>query len=405
MYNINKIRNDFPMLKNSKTIYLDNAATTYKPQQVIDAVVSYMSKLTSNSGRGDYIDAYKVDLMVDETRNIVKEFINAKSADEIIFTSGTTMSLNLVAEAYGLKHLQPGDEIILSVAEHASNTLPWIEVSKKTGAIIKYVPLNNKGFFTAFDVKAQLTSRTKIVSLAHISNVLGHIIDIKEIASVVHEIGAILVVDGAQSVPHLQTDVQDLDIDFLAFSGHKMLAPTGIGVLFGKRHLIEAMAPFIVGGGNNHSYDKTGMTNYFKAPQKYEAGTLNIEGIFGLNAALKYLTNVGLDKIKAHEESLRAYAISKLKMMPHIELYNENASVGIITFNVKGVHCQDIATFLSSKNIAVRSGQHCAKILSKELGVEGTVRASFYLYTSKADVDSFIDAVSKAEDFLDVYFE
>lgn len=404
MYDVYKIREDFPVFKNNKTIYLDNAATTYKPQCVIDAVTLYLSKETSNSGRGDYQDAYLVDVKVDKTRKLVQEFINARYEEEVIFTQGTTMSLNMVAISYGMKVLKKGDEILLSVAEHASNTLPWFEVAAKTGAIVKFMPLAENGTICVDIVKSHLTKNTKIVAIGHISNVLGYVNDIKKIAKVVHENGAIIVVDGAQSVPHLKTDVQEADIDFLAFSGHKMLAPTGIGVLYGKKELLDMMDPYLVGGGMNASFDTKGHVEVFKTPRKFEAGTLNIEAIYGLHAAITYLNKLGILNIAKHELELRTYAVNALKKMDHIILYNEDATTGIITFNVKGVYAQDIATYFNSKKIAVRSGQHCAKNLKEHLDVMGTVRASIYLYTTKEEIDAFLEAAKTAEDYLDAYF-
>ncbi len=405
MFDVNKIRNDFPVFKNSKTIYLDNAATTYKPQTVIDAVTTYLAKETSNSGRGDYQDAYLVDQRVHETRDLVAKFINAKHSEEIIFTQGTTMSLNMVAQSYALNVLEAGDEILLSLAEHASNTLPWFEVAKKTGAIVKFMPLTDEGRISVDIVKEYMTTATKIVAVTHISNVLGYINDIKAIAKVVHDYGAVIVVDGAQSVPHLKIDVQALNIDFLAFSGHKMLAPTGIGVLYGKKALLNQMDPYQTGGGMNASYDGDGKAQYFDVPLKFEAGTLNIEAIYGLYAAIKYLMKLGMENIAKHEKDLRDYAVKKMLTMPHITLYNKTAETGIITFNVHNVYSQDIATYLNSKSIAVRSGQHCAKMLKNHIEELGTVRASIYLYTTKEDVDAFLKAVATAEDYLDAYFE
>ncbi len=404
MYDVYKIRKDFPVFHNSKTIYLDNAATTYKPQSVIDSVTKYLSKETANSGRGDYHDAYVVDKRVDDTRLLVQKFLNAKEEDEIIFTHGTTMSLNLVAQSYGKKVLKPGDEILLSIAEHASNTLPWFDVAKVTGAKVVFMPLDDKGLITPEIVKKYLTPRTKIVAVTHISNVLGYINDIKSIAKVVHENGSIIVVDGAQSAPHLKIDVQDLDIDFFAFSGHKMLAPTGIGVLYGKKELLAVMDPFFSGGGMNASYTTDGKVDIFKAPRKFEAGTLNIEAIYGLHSAIIYLQKIGLENIAAHELTLKKYALNELRKLDHIIIYNEDAPTGIITFNVRGVHSQDAATYFSSKNIALRSGQHCAKLLKNHLHEMATVRASIYLYTTKEDIDAFINAAKTAEDFLDAYF-
>ena len=314
------------------------------------------------------------------------------------------MSLNMIAQGFGSRFLKAGDEVILSIGEHASNTLPWFDIAEKTGAKIIFMDLAEDGSIAPDILERTISPRTKVVAINHISNVVGQINDIKKLASIAHQHGAIIVVDGAQSVPHIKTDVQALDIDFLAFSGHKMLAPTGVGILYGKKALLDQMNPYLTGGGNNHSYDRAGHVKLFGLPQKFEAGTLNLEAIYGLNAALKYLTKIGLENIANHELELRSYAIQALKKMAHIILYNENAKTGIITFNVKGVHAQDAATYFSSKNIAVRSGQHCAKVLKNFLHEDATVRASIYLYTTKADIDAFIEAAKTAEDFLDAYF-
>ncbi len=405
MFDINEIRADFPLLKNSTTIYLDNAATTYKPQVVIDAVTKYFTSETANSGRGDYHDAYLVDQKVVETRKLVATFLNASSSDEIVFTHGATSSLNMVASSFGEKVLKEGDEIILSVAEHASNTLPWFEISKKTGTKVVFLPLEEDGSISPKTLKKYLNENTKIVGLAHISNVLGVINDIKEIARVVHEnSAAYLVVDGAQSVPHLKIDVTDLDVDFFAFSGHKMLAPTGIGILYGKKELLEMMDPYETGGGNHSFYSNPTNIKYYRVPYRFEAGTLNIEAIYGLHAAITYLLNIGMDNISKYEHELREYTVNALSKMKHIIIYNPHATTGIITFNVKGVFAQDAATYFSSKNIALRSGQHCAKMLKEHLADSATVRASLYFYTSKEDIDAFLKVAESAEDYLDAYF-
>lgn len=408
MYDVNLIRNDFPMLKkqiNGKPlIFLDNASTTLKPKVVIKAVNEYLEELTSNAHRGDYDIAHLVDLRVEETRANVANFINA-DANEVVFTSGDSMSLNLVAYGYGVCNLKKSDEILVSEAEHASNLLPWFKVSEITGAIIRYIPLDKEGRLTADNVKETITDRTKVVSIAHITNVLGFIIDIKEIAKIVHEKNAILVVDGAQSVPHIKTDVKDLNIDFLTFSSHKMIGPTGLGVLYGKYELLEKMEPLLTGGGMNSRFNMCGEVKYYKPPRKFEAGTLNLEGIFGLNAAINYLRNLGMDNIRNHETEIRSYAIKKLKELDNVIIYNETAESGIITLNIKGVFAQDAATFFNSYGIAVRSGQHCAKNLTNFLKTHSTIRMSVYLYTTKDEIDTFVEVCKKGGNFLDVYFK
>ena len=406
---INKIRNDFPMLKNNlkmqghNLIYFDNAATSLKPMCVLNAIKEYYETYTSNSHRGDYDLEYKVDVKIDETRNNVAKLINANK-DEIVFTSGTTMSLNMVAMSYALKHLKKGDEILLSEVEHASNILPWFKVKEITGCDIKYIPLDKYGKVTTDNLLKVISKNTKIVSLAHISNVIGEEINAKEIAKIVHSFGAKFVLDGAQSVPHKTVDVKDLDCDFLAFSAHKMLGPTGVGVLYAKKELLEDMDTYIVGGGMNETFKKDFSVIPHKAPTKFEAGTLNIEGIIAFNEAIKYLLNLGLDNIEKTEKELKKYALSKLKELDNVIIYNEHAESGIITFNIKDVFAQDAATYFNSKGIALRSGQHCAKILNDHLGTIATLRASLYFYNTKEEIDEFIEVCKHGGDFLNAYF-
>ncbi len=404
MINAHDIRKDFPIFKDNKTIYLDNAATTYKPQCVVDAVNKYLIHDTANAHRGDYDTAYRVDKIIDETRLLTKQFINAKSVNEIVFTNGTTMSLNMIAFGYAFKFLTSEDEIILTYAEHASNTIPWYEVSKRTGAKIKFIDLDKKGRVTAENLKKVITKKTKIVSLAHVTNVLGYINDIKSIAKVVHEYGAILVVDGAQSVPHMLVDVQALGIDFLAFSGHKMLGPTGIGILYGRLELLEKMDAFHGGGGMNATFAPDGSLQYFEPPLKFEAGTLNLESIYGFNAALKYINKLGIENIAKHELELRNYAVHELQKIPSVIIYNDCAETGIITFNVKDVFAQDAATYYNSQGIAVRSGQHCAKNLKHFLNTHATIRISIYIYNTKEEIDKFLEVTKNVENYLDAFF-
>jgi len=404
-----KLRNDFPMFQNKvkmqgrPLIFLDNASTTFKPYAVLKAVNEYFETSTANSHRGDYDLCYNVDLKIDEARQTLANFIHADKR-EIVFTSGTSMSINLIAYGYGAKHLTKDDEILITQAEHASNVLPWFKVGEMTGCKINYIPLNDQGKLVAENLKKVISKKTKIVAVAHVTNVLGFIIDIKEIVKIAHEYGAIVVCDGAQSVPHMPTDVKDSDVDFLSFSGHKMVGPTGIGVLYGKYALLEKTAPFMTGGGMNAKFDMCGDVTYLNPPSKFEAGTQNIEGIFGLKAAVDYLQNIGMENIRAYEDELRAYALGKLKKNAKVVIYNETADSGIITFNVKGVFAQDEATYLNSQGIACRSGQHCAKILLDYLGEVATVRASLYFYNTKEDVDAFVSALEKGGDFLDAYF-
>jgi cysteine desulfurase/selenocysteine lyase len=395
-------RNQIQMQKHP-LVWLDNASTTFKPDCVLQAVESYYTHETSNSHRGDYDLCFNIDNKILETRKTVGKFINCEP-NEVVFTSGTTGSINLIAFGYGVKFLKKGDEILLTQAEHASNVLPWFKVAEMTGAVIKYIPLDKDGRLTVESLKKTITHKTKIVAVAHITNVLGYIAPLKELAKVVHEYGALLVADGAQSVPHMKTDVKDIDCDFLAFSGHKLCGPTGIGVLYGKYDLLCKMDPFMTGGGMNAKFDMCGDVGYLEPPLRFEAGTQNIEGILGLKAAIDYIMGIGLDNINAYEEELKKYAVSELEKTNNVIIYNAKSEAGIVTFNIKNVFAQDAATYLNSQGIACRSGQHCAKILIDYLGVVATVRASFYFYTTKDDIDALVNAVKNGGNYLDAYF-
>ena len=405
-----KIRNDFPMYRNKikmqgkDLVWLDNASTTFKPDCVLEAVSRYYTKETSNSHRGDYDLCFNMDMEVLNARRTVAKFINSKDT-EVVFNSGTTASINLVAFGYGVKYLTKNDKILLTQAEHASNVLPWYKVSEMTGCQVDFIPLDKDGRLTPENLEKALTPDVKLVCVAHVTNVLGYIAPIKELAAIAHKHGALIVVDGAQSVPHIKMDVKDSDIDFLSFSGHKMCGPTGIGVLYGKFDLLSKMEPFMTGGGMNAKFDMCGDVNYLEPPLRFEAGTQNLEGIIGLHAAIDYLTSIGLDNIEKHEEELKKYCVEKLKATGKCTIYNEKSEGGIVTFNVNNVFAQDAATYLNSRGIACRSGQHCAKILIDFLGTIATIRASFYLYTTKEDIDALVDAVSTCEgDYLNAYF-
>lgn len=404
------IRADFPMLhktmQSHPLVYLDSGATTLKPRPVIDAVVNYYENYGANAHRGDYDLSYYVDQEYEQTRKDVAKFLHAKDVREIVYTSGASAGLNLVAYGYGSKFLQKGDIILTSVAEHASCVLPWMRVAKEVGAIIQYVPLDEEGRLRYEALASMMDERVKVIVLAQISNVLGYLAPIREICALAHRYDAIVVVDGAQSIPHIPVDVVDLDCDFLAFSAHKMCGPTGIGILYGKLPLLSAMDPLYLGGDSNARFDMCGNIQLKQAPYKFESGTQPIEGIFGLHAALRYISSIGLENIHAWEMGLHAYAIRELKKMDNIEVYNPNSDTGIITFNVKNVFAQDAATFFNSNGIAVRSGQHCAKLLNSMLDTSATIRASFYLYTSYEDIDRFLDVCRSAtmEACLDVFF-
>lgn len=405
-----KIREDFPMFVNKVTMqgqpidWLDNASTTFKPYSVEKAVCSYYESHTSNSHRGDYDLCFQMDEKILEVRGKVAAFLNADPT-EIVFTSGTTNSINLVAFGYGAKYLKPDDEILITQAEHASNVLPWFKVAEMTGCKIGYIPLEKDGRLTAESLQKAINPHVKLVCIAHVTNVLGYIAPLKEIAAICHQNGALLVADGAQSVPHIKTDVKDLDVDFLSFSGHKMLGPTGIGVLYGKFPLLQKTDPFMTGGGMNAKFDMCGDVNYLQPPLRFEAGTQNLEGIVGLGAAIDYLNKVGLDEIQAHEAMLKRYCVEELRKTGAVTIYNPLSEAGIVAFNVDGVFAQDAATYFNSKGIAVRSGQHCAKILIDFLQTVATLRASFYLYTTKEDIDRLVDAVKTCkEGYLNAYF-
>ena len=403
------IKKEFPMFTNKAKmqghdlVFLDNASTTFKPQCVIDAENRYYCDNTSNSGRGDYDIMYKVDQEVLETRKAVAQFINA-DPDEIVFTSGDTEALNLVAFGYFAHHLKKDDEILLTVAEHASNILPWFELQKRLGVKVKFIELEKGGILTPQNVAKSITPKTRVISIANVTNVLGYYVDMKPICDLAHKNGILVVCDGAQSVPHQKTDVKQNCVDFLAFSGHKMLSSTGIGVLFGRKELLAETEPIILGGGMNETFELDGKVVYHKAPEKLEAGTKNLAGIYGLHAAVDFLTKIGVENIAKYESELRAYAIAKMKEVKDIIIYNEKAESGIITFNIKGVFAQDLATLLNSKGIACRSGNHCAKLLHHQIHEIATVRASFYFYNTKEDVDVLVEALKEGGNFLDAYF-
>lgn len=410
MYNLQEIRKQFPML-NEKTmqskplVFLDNASTTFKPYSVIAAMNNYYSNYTANHHRGDYDLCFKVDQEIQLVREKVARFVNSESK-EVVFTSGDTESLNLIAYGYALDILKKDDVVLLSLEEHASNTLPWYRICELTGARVEFVELVDKKI-TVNKVKEAFAEykNIKIVSFAHISNVLGYEIDAKAIAKVVHENNAVFVLDGAQSVPHIKTDFKDLDCDFITFSAHKMCGPTGTGVLVGKYELLQKMSTFHTGGGMNVKFNKNMEVIPLEAPHKFEAGTLNIAGIIGLGAAIDFINSIGIDNIHQHELELNKYALENLEECEDIVIYNKDSNSGIITFNRKGVFSQDEATLLNSKGIAVRSGQHCAKMIDEVIGDIATVRVSFYLYTSKSDIDAFVNALKEKGDILDAYFK
>lgn len=381
---------DFPMLRND-IIYLDNGATTFKPKCVIDAITDYYSNYTANAHRGDYNISLQVDMAYEGTRDKVQKFINAKYREEIIFTSGSTDSLNMIVNGFFENILDPGDEVILSDAEHASNVLPWFKLAKKKNIKINYVPLDENFHITLDAVKRVITPNTKVISLAEITNVIGDVRPIKEITEFAHKNNIFVVVDGAQSVPHKKCDVQDSDVDFLVFSAHKMCGPTGVGVLYGKKELLENLDPIRMGGGMNESFDDENSIFLKELPTRLEAGTPNIAGVIGFGAAIDYLENIGMNNILCHEMNLKKYLIEKLDKIKHIDIINEECESGIVAFNIDGIFPQDVAIYLDKYNVCVRAGNHCAKILKHSLGVKNTVRISFYFYNTKEDIDSLVE--------------
>lgn len=400
---INKYREDYPFFKsNPGIIFFDNASTALKPKCVIDAVNHYYCDLSVNAHRGDYYLSYKVDVEIEEVRKEVAKFIDCEE-NEVTFTSGSTEALNLVVEGYCKKILKKGDEILISELEHASNVLPWFRVAQETGAIIKYVKLDNKKI-TLDSFKKSITPKTKIASFAYVSNVLGYKIPAKEMIRIAHDNNILFILDGAQSTPHMKVSMKDLDCDFYAFSAHKLGGPTGIGVLYGKSKYLQECDPIKLGGGMNKKFEKEGTYTLYNSVRKFEAGTPNIEGILGLGAIVKYINSVGFNYIEKKEKELRNRALEGLKKMSHIEIYNEDNDAGTIAFNVKNVFAQDAASYFAKYNICLRAGQHCAKLIDGVINTYASVRCSFYFYNTIDEVDKFIEVASKGSDFLDAYF-
>lgn len=405
---IEEIRKDFPMLRNIKSMqghrfcYLDNGATTFKPDCVIKATDSYYESWNANTHRGDYDIANIADTKFWQARQTIAKFLNADEK-EIVFTSGDTQGMNMIA--YGIcSILNPRDEIVISTAEHASNVVPWYTWSKNFNLSIKFAPVDKYGNVTVETLKKVITSKTKVISLAHVSNVLGNLIDAKAIGELAHQIGAYFILDGAQSLPHKKIDVKDLDCDALIFSGHKMLGPNGIGVMYGKKNLLNKISPLLGGGGMNATFDTDICVTYEDIPFKFEAGTQNVAGAYGLAKAIEYLSDIGMENIDAYEYELKQMFLEKIKDVKDIEIYNPTSKCGMIDFNRKGVFSQDEGTLLNSLGICVRSGFHCAKMFTDYLPKTGTVRASFYIYNNEEDVEQFADAIKKGGSLLDAYF-
>ena len=386
-------REDFPLLKED-IIYFDNSATSLKPKCIIDKITDYYTNYPANAHRGDYDLSYKVDQEYEETRNLVKEFINAEYLEEIIFTNGTTDSLNMIVDGFFANLLEANDEVLLTTSEHASNILPWFRLVKKNNIEINYIPLDSNYYLTIDNLKKVITPKTKVISIAGITNVIGDIRPIKEICKLAHENNIFVVLDAAQMAPHMKIDVKDLDVDFLAFSAHKMCGPTGVGILYGKKELLEHLEPTVLGGGMNESFDNPEEIYLKELPTRLEAGTRNIAGVIGLGEAIRYLNKIGMDNIHKYELSLRKYLVDKLLPLKHIDIINIESDSGIVTFNVSNIFSQDVAYYLNKYNICVRAGNHCAKILKSSVGVNNTVRISLYFYNTYEEIDDLVELLS-----------
>ena len=389
-------REDFNMLKNN-IVYFDNGATTLKPNCVKEAIDDYYDNYTANAHRGNYKTSLIVDDKYEETRDKVKKFINAKEKNEIVFSSGATQSINYIVFGYFKYKLKKDDEVLITVSEHASNILPWFILEKEIGIKVKYIDLNEDYQVTIDNVKKAINNKTKVISLAHITNVVGDVRPIQEISKIAHENNILLVVDAAQSIAHTRVDVQKMDIDFLVFSGHKMYGPTGIGVLYGKYDLLNEMVPLNYGGGMNVLFTKDGYIELREVPTRFEAGTPNIEGVIGLSSAIDYINKLGINNIEHYEQNLRKYLIDRLKELDFVEVYNGNNNIGAIAFNIKNVFPQDTAIYLDKYNICVRAGNHCAKILSDAIKVNNTCRISLSFYNTKEEVDLLINVLKNSK--------
>lgn len=395
-------KEDFPILKNRDMAYLDSGATTQKPQKVLDAVESFYEHENANPHRGAYSLSIEATEAYESTRGKIAKFINARYPEEIIFSKNATESLNLLAYSYGLDNLEKEDEVVISIMEHHSNLVPWQYVTNKTGSTLKYMYINDNFEISKEEIESKITDKTKIVGITHISNVLGTINPVKEIIKYAHKKGAIVIVDASQSIPHMKIDVQDLDADFLVFSGHKMLAPLGIGVLYGKKELLQKMKPFLM-GGDMIEYVYEQKTTFAPLPNKFEAGTQNVEGVIGLGAAIDYINEIGYDKIAEVEKELTEYAKEKLSKLDYLDLYltpNKGNHSSVFSFNIKGVHPHDVASILDTENVYVRSGNHCAQPLLRSLGIDSTCRASLYFYNTKEDIDKLVHGLDKAYDMF-----
>ncbi len=389
-------REDFEILKNN-IVYFDNGATTLKPKVVRDAIIKYYDEYTANAHRGDYKTSAIVDSLYEEAREKVANFINAKEKSEIVFTSGTTNSMNIIIFGYFKHYLKEGDEVLITLSEHASNIVPWFMLEKEIGIKLQYIDLDENHEVSIDNFKKAITDKTKVISIAMTTNVVGDTRPIKEISKIAHDNNILMVVDAAQGIAHNKVDVQDMDIDFMAFSGHKMYGPTGIGILYGKFDLLDKVKPFNYGGGMNAMFTKDGYVELREIPTRLEGGTPNIEGVLGLSAAISYIEDIGIDKINKYEKELRRYLISELDKLDFIDVYNKEVDTNIVAFNIKGVFAQDTAVYLDKYNICVRAGNHCAKILDNELNISNTVRISLSFYNNKEEIDLLINVLKNSE--------
>ncbi len=394
-------REDFPAI-DENLIYFDNSATSLKPKCVIDKMVEYYSKYTSNIHRGDYNNAVRTNKEYDETRDVVKDFIHAKNSDEIVFTSGTTDSMNTIVFGYFKNILNKDDEVLITKSEHASNVLPWFVLEKMGKCTVKYIPLNENHEVTLDNVKSSITKNTKVISIAHVSNVIGDVRDIEGIGAIAKENNLYFVVDAAQSISHINIDVVKSNVSFLAFSGHKMCGPTGVGVLYGKSEYLKDLVPLKYGGGMNESFESDKCYVLKSYPTNLEAGTPPIAEVIGLKEAINYITSIGVDNIHKHELELKKYLISKIENMDNIIIYNKNSKSGIVTFNIKDVFAQDTSIYLNTYGIAIRAGNHCAKILKDEIDIKNTCRISFYIYNTFEEVDKLVEALKNSDKLYDV---
>lgn len=398
-------KKDFPIFENRDISYLDSGATSQKPQYVINAIEEFYKKFNANPHRGAYSLSLEATEQYENTREKIAKFINARNKEEIIFSKNASESLNLIAYSYGLSNLKQNDEVVLSIMEHHSNLVPWQFVTKQTNSILKYMYINNEFELSKEEIESKITDKTKVVGITHISNVLGTINNVKEIIKYAHKKGAIVIVDASQSIPHTKVDVQDLDADFLVFSGHKMFAPLGIGVLYGKKELLNKMPPFLMGGDMiEYVYEQN--TTYAPLPNKFEAGTQNVEGVVGLGAAIDYIESIGYETINKIEQEVTEYAVNELSKLNFIEMYvtpNKQNHSSVVSFNVRGVHPHDVASILDVNGVCIRSGNHCAQPLLRYMGMDSTCRASFSIYNTKEDVDKLVDALNKTYKMFEKY--